>query len=42
MAFEIAAKPVPPAEPLDWLDTTCPSNWIINGQEKHFSWYGKA
>lgn len=27
------------AIPLDWMHTTCPQNWKINGEERHFDWY---
>jgi alpha-galactosidase len=37
-ALQQSAKPHPPAEPLDWLDTTCPRHWRINGGERHFDW----
>jgi alpha-galactosidase len=37
-AFELAAQPLPPGEPLDWLETTCPSRWILNGEEVCFEW----
>ncbi|QHT58987.1 hypothetical protein GXP70_02765 [Paenibacillus lycopersici] len=37
-AFELAAEPLPVAEPLDWLDNTCPSRWLLNGEETTFAW----
>ncbi|MBM7567105.1 hypothetical protein [Paenibacillus sacheonensis] len=37
-AFELAAQPLPVAEPLDWLHNTCPSRWLLNGQETTFAW----
>ncbi|RXZ82649.1 hypothetical protein EBB07_09100 [Paenibacillaceae bacterium] len=37
-AFELAAEPLPAAEPLDWLRTTCPSRWLLNGKETAFEW----
>lgn len=40
-AFERASKPLPPAEPLDWLDDRCPSRWQIAGEERHFNWYAE-
>ncbi len=39
-AFARAASPHPIAEPLDWLDTTCPRRWRINGEEVRFDWLG--
>jgi alpha-galactosidase len=37
-AFEQAAIVQPAAEPLDWLRTTCPSRWVLNGEEAAFEW----
>jgi alpha-galactosidase len=37
-AFALAAAPQPPAEPLDWLDTTCPRRWRLGGREVAFAW----
>ncbi|BBH24190.1 hypothetical protein Back11_55350 [Paenibacillus baekrokdamisoli] len=37
-AFELAARPLPSGEPLDWLETTCPSRWLLNGKETEFAW----
>ncbi|MDQ8737045.1 hypothetical protein [Paenibacillus sp. LHD-38] len=39
-AFEHAAKPLPSAEPLDWLEDRCPSRWKLAGEERRFDWYG--
>lgn len=30
------------AEPIDWMHTTCPTRWLINGKEEHFKLFGKA
>jgi alpha-galactosidase len=38
-AFAIASKPLPPAEPLDWLETTCPKNWLTAHGGKTYDWY---
>jgi alpha-galactosidase len=37
-AFELASQEIAPAEPLDWLSTTCPRRWLMNGEEKVFEW----
>ena len=37
-AFAAAAKPLPPARPLDWLDSSCPSVWEIGGKKVFFDW----
>ncbi|GGD84626.1 hypothetical protein [Paenibacillus nasutitermitis] len=37
-AFELAAAPIAPGEPLDWMETTCPRRWLLNGQETRFRW----
>jgi alpha-galactosidase len=39
-AFALAAVPQPPAEPLDWLDTTCPRRWRLGGREVALEWTG--
>jgi alpha-galactosidase len=39
-AFSLAATPQPMAEPIDWLDSTCPSRWRINGEIVHYDWFG--
>jgi alpha-galactosidase len=41
-AFALAAVPQPPAEPLDWLDTTCPRRWRLGGREVAFEWTGEG
>ncbi|QGQ95278.1 hypothetical protein EHS13_10440 [Paenibacillus psychroresistens] len=37
-AFDLAANPLPAGEPLDWLTNTCPSRWLLNGNEVRFQW----
>ena len=37
-AFAIAAKPMDTCEPLDFLETTCPTKWRLNGEEYRFRW----
>jgi alpha-galactosidase len=37
-AFRIASKPIPVAEPLDWMFSTCPSSWKIAGEVKVYDW----
>jgi len=39
-AFAVSAQPQPPGEPLDWLDTTTPQRWLLNGEEVEYDWYG--
>ena len=39
-AFARAAVEQPPAEPLDWLETTCPRRWRLGGREVAFAWTG--
>ena len=41
-AFALAAVVQPPAEPLDWLDTTCPKHWRLGGREVTFEWTGEG
>ncbi|WP_217594723.1 hypothetical protein [Cohnella sp. GbtcB17] len=37
-AFDQAAVAREPAEPLDWQSTTCPSRWLLDGEETVFDW----
>ncbi len=30
------------AVPLDWLDTTCPANWLIGGQHVAYNWFDQT
>ena len=39
-AFETASTPRPVAEPLDWMDTTTPRRWRIEGKIQEYDWYG--
>ena len=39
-AFAAAAKPRELAEPLDWMETTTPGRWRIEGREVDYDWYG--
>ncbi len=39
-AFDIASRPQPTAEPLDWMQTTAPRRWRLNNQLAEFDWYG--
>jgi alpha-galactosidase len=40
-AFARAAQPQSAGEPLDWLDTTCPSHWRLGDTETIYDWYGQ-
>jgi len=40
-AFATAARPQPLAEPLDWLETTTPGAWRIQGKTVNYDWYGE-
>jgi alpha-galactosidase len=37
-AFATALAGPPPAEPLDWLDTTCPTRWRFGSETVEFDW----
>lgn len=37
-AFTLAARRQPPGEPLDWLQTTCPREWRLDGERAEFNW----
>jgi alpha-galactosidase len=39
-AFGSASKAQPVAEPLDWMDTTTPGHWRIQGKAVEYDWYG--
>jgi alpha-galactosidase len=39
-ACRMAAAPRPVSEPLDWLDTTCPTRWRHADGETTYDWYG--
>lgn len=28
--------------PLDWMENTCPENWLLNGEKIHFCWHPAA
>ena len=38
-AFEIASKQSDELIPLDWMETTTPSRYLINGKEVTFNWH---
>jgi alpha-galactosidase len=40
-AFAAAAMPQAVAEPIDWMDTTCPSRYRIDNQEVTYDWFGE-
>ncbi len=37
-SFATAARQLPVAEPLDWLQKQWPEKWKLNGKEVHFNW----
>jgi alpha-galactosidase len=39
-AFQAASKPQPVAEPLDWMETTTPAHWRMQGKTVDYDWYG--
>jgi len=40
-ALAAAARIPPEAEPLDWMETSCPARWRLGGKTTTFSWFGK-
>lgn len=38
-AFAAASRPQPAGEPLDWMDTTTPAHWRLDGKAADFDWY---
>lgn len=41
-AFALASQIQKPAEPLDWLTTNQPENWLAQGKRLNYDWYGKS
>ncbi|MGC4049177.1 MAG: hypothetical protein QM757_06635 [Paludibaculum sp.] len=39
-ALASASRPQPVAEPLDWMETTTPGRWRIQGKVVEYDWYG--
>ena len=39
-ALAAAARNQPPAEPLDWMETTSPAHWRLGGKTTTFTWFG--
>lgn len=39
-ALSLAAQTQPTGEPLDWLDSDCPTRWKLNGKTVQFDWMG--
>ncbi|MCX6984337.1 MAG: alpha-galactosidase, partial [Lentisphaerae bacterium] len=37
--FRLASEQTSRIEPLDWMHTTCPEEWLMNGKKRHFDWY---
>ncbi|MBQ7788620.1 MAG: hypothetical protein IJ398_03100 [Clostridia bacterium] len=40
-AFKVASVQKDEFIPLDWMETTCPERYLINGKEVTFNWYTK-
>ena len=40
-ALAAAARPQPPGIPLDWMDTTTPQRWRLDGKEVRYEWWGE-
>lgn len=38
-AYAQAAQPQSSAEPVDWLDTVCPTRWRFDGQPRSYDWF---
>ncbi|MEO8658063.1 MAG: hypothetical protein ABI693_06315 [Bryobacteraceae bacterium] len=38
-ALEAASRPHPPAVALDWMETTTPEHWLLDGKPARFDWY---
>jgi alpha-galactosidase len=40
-AFAVAARSRQLAAPLDWMETTTPGRWRIDGRSVEYDWYGR-
>lgn len=38
-AYKQASKQTDSLEPVDWLHTTCPTTWLVNGIATQFNWF---
>jgi alpha-galactosidase len=38
-AFNLASRSQASAEPVDWLETTCPAKWKMEDGEHSYDWY---
>jgi alpha-galactosidase len=41
-AFATAAAGPALGEPLDWMETTCPRQWLLAGEKVEYNWMGAA
>ncbi len=39
-AFAKAARILPAGEPLDWMETTTPQRWLLEGKPATYDWFG--
>lgn len=37
-AFSVASRGIPAAQPLDWMDHTTPSEWLVGGERREYDW----
>jgi alpha-galactosidase len=38
-ALDAASRAHEPGEPLDWMDTTTPARWRLDGKTVRYEWY---
>lgn len=41
-ALQLAAKPQPIGEPIDWMSSDCPHRWKLLGKTQEFAWMGES
>ena len=41
-AFDAASRPIQAGEPLDWMYSTCPAKWKLDGEIVELDWYGNC
>jgi alpha-galactosidase len=41
-AFDLASKPQPIGQPLDWLESVCPRHWKLGSKSVEFAWMGDS
>lgn len=40
-ALDLASRPQPIGQPIDWMENSCPRQWRLNGRDVEFNWIGE-